>query len=420
MLGEKLRSLQHSRATLTEIERALNDKSKKIGELALLTLASILQHPDFPEDILERFRQVSYSKKVFGLSYPLLIRKREWTKASQYYANYLYCNGKYYCLSSAWFESHRARLVAWVRKHKIDINERRDEWILGSTISLSPHSRPSKQAWVFDFGKVYRKSHHLCMIELRIPKKLVEFLARQDMECIFQGMQEEKILLFRIDALTLDKEFWRDVKYYTKNQFDNRWRFYINVDNGDLYSRFGSLRMKFGRCSRQEANARLRVSSAFETLYEGNTQSAQPVAPVSASRAESLLAQQASSQGDKKTQKNKDKDIYRDLFGKSQQSKQQRSPLNIQFSNNEERQYIKIQDTDVSNKERLCRFVAKGSNTVWEISSKKLIIGLKAKRVSPIVFTGEGIFWTFYLDGQTGKIYKLLSDRNAILQLAGG
>ena len=421
MIGEKLRSLQHCRASLAEIERALQDSSKKIGELALLTLGSILQHPDFPEEVLESFRKASYSRRVFGLSYPLLIRKREWTKASQYYANYLCCRGKYYCLSSAWFEFHRARLIRWVRKHKIDIDERRSEWQMANAFSRLAQASTTQQAWLFDFGRACRKTPQTCLIEMRIPKKLIEVLATQNRKCIFQGTLDNQILLFRIDALTLDREFWRDMSYYTNNKLDNRWRFYLNVLNGNLYSRFGSQRIKFGHCSRREVNTRLCVSKVYETYYKGENQTARPVGPVCASRAEKLLKIQANSPKNqtKESQNNKKNrvNVLHAFFEQKKQSNLQTKPLKIQITNNDERQYIKILDVDVSNRERMCRFVTKASNTVWEISSKLLVDGLKAKRIAPIIFFNEGTFWTFYIDGQTGKIYKLPSDTNAIMQL---
>lgn len=65
MKYEKVRSLQHTRAPLREIEQALVNQEIKVRELALLALSSILQHPDFPEDVLESFRRISYSRKVF-------------------------------------------------------------------------------------------------------------------------------------------------------------------------------------------------------------------------------------------------------------------------------------------------------------------------------------------------------------------
>lgn len=416
MKGEKLRSLQHSRASLSEIEHALSDKSMKVGELALLTLASILQHPDFPEEVLESFRKTAYSRKVFGLSQPLLIRKRDWSKGAQYYANYLYCNGKYYCLSSAWFETHRAKLVAWVRRHKIDLDERRKDWQLKGVASLTPRSRNAQQTWVFDFGAACKKSPQTCIKEMSIPKKLIEMLARQNRKCIFQGTLDDKILLFTIDALTLDREFWRDVNYYTSNKLDNRWRYYLNVCNGELYSRFGRMRMTFGRCSKQEVSTRLGVSSFCKAPYKGESQEAQPVGPVCPSRAERLLKCQAAAKNGKKKKSNAKKKNKATPPPKKNEGIS--PPLKIQLSpHSTERQYIKIYEAEVAKKERVCLFTDESGHAAWEISAKELISGLKNKRMEPIPFANEGECWAFYLDGQTGEVYKFPTGGSVVMNL---
>jgi len=98
--------------------------------------------------------------------------------------------------------------------------------------------------------------------------------------------------------------------------------------------------------------------------------------------------------------------------------KRQTVPLKIHITvSDSERQYVKIQDSAILNKKSLCRFVNEASHTTWEIASKALIAELKEKRIDPIVFMNEGRFWTFYLDAQTGKVYKSPSDNRAILQL---
>lgn len=285
MKYEKVRSLQHTRGPLREIEHALVNPEIKVRELALLALSSILQHPDFPEDVLESFRRISYSRKVFGLSYPLLIRKREWSRTMPYYANYLRCKRKYYCLCSAWSELHREQLVAWVTKHKIDIDESRTMWQLDRAPRVNPEST--------------------------------------------------------------------------------------------------------GRQTRQ--------NSAPHTKYAGRAQQTEQLG--------------SSSYKGKKVQ-----DIaIHELMPKR---KRQTVPLKIQITvSDSERQYVKIQDSAILNKKSLCRFVNEAAHTTWEIASKALIAELKEKRIDPIVFMNEGRFWTFYLDAQTGKVYKSPSDNRAILQL---
>ena len=84
-MKEKLHSLQHCRAPLKEIEQALKDRKMTTGQLAFLALSSILQHPDFPESLIEKFQTYKFSNQVFGVCYPLLIRRRDWTKSAQYY-----------------------------------------------------------------------------------------------------------------------------------------------------------------------------------------------------------------------------------------------------------------------------------------------------------------------------------------------
>ncbi len=285
MKYEKVRSLQHTRASLREIEHALLNPEIKVGELALLALSSILQHPDFPEDELESFRRISYSRKVFGLSYPLLIRKREWSKTLPYYANYLCCKRKYYCLCSAWTERHRTRLMNWVIKHRIDIDEHRTTWQLDRAPRVSTESS--------------------------------------------------------------------------------------------------------GRHTRQ--------NSAPHTKYAGRAQQTEQLGSSSykGKKVQNIAMQALMPKRKKKT-----------------------VPLKIQITvSGSERQYVKIQDSASLNKKGVCRFVNEASQTTWEIASKTLIAELKAKRIGPIVFTNEGTFWTFYFDGQTGKVYKLPSDSREILQL---
>ena len=270
-MSDNLRSLQYTRAPLKEIEQALEKPDIKVGELALLALGSILQHPDFPQEYLEKFRGKEYSKKVFGLSYPLLIRRRDWKKAAgQYYTDNLLCGDEYYWLTSAWAEAHRIRLTAWIARHKIDRDARRGDWKLDELPAIAATKSTGaltkaffagrtspKETWVMNLGKVKQKSMHVRR-SVRLPKRLLEMLAKQGRLCVFQLRVAGVLKLFTIEATDLDKSFWRDYECYHSDVNVDNWYFELHPVSGKLYNSVGS-RFCFAVC---------RVGSARNPLPE--------------------------------------------------------------------------------------------------------------------------------------------------------
>lgn len=96
----------------------------KIGKLAQTVLRKLLQSEAVSEGEIEQMQTVSYSKTVFDLQYPLLVRQDGEYERVRYYKNPIRIRGVNYMLCSQWFEAStnndRPYLMRWIREHQTE------------------------------------------------------------------------------------------------------------------------------------------------------------------------------------------------------------------------------------------------------------------------------------------------------------
>ena len=78
----------------------------------------------------------------------------------------------------------------------------------------------------------------------------------------------------------------------------------------------------------------------------------------------------------------------------------------------ETREYVRIPVDKVKS-----TIVFIGPNKTWEVNAGNLTKSLDNKRKSPITFSNEGEFWTFYFDDQNGALYNSIKDEAPFLEL---
>lgn len=78
----------------------------------------------------------------------------------------------------------------------------------------------------------------------------------------------------------------------------------------------------------------------------------------------------------------------------------------------ETREYVRIPVNIVKS-----TIVFIGPNKTWEVNAGDLTKSLGNKRKSPITFSNEGEFWTFYFDDQNGALYNSIKDEAPFLEL---
>lgn len=94
----------------------------KIGKLANTVLRGILQAGRIPSDELNLMQDKEYSKRVFDLQYPALVKAGDEYESSRYYSNPVVVQGERYYLCSQWFETpannDRPYLEKWIAQHQ--------------------------------------------------------------------------------------------------------------------------------------------------------------------------------------------------------------------------------------------------------------------------------------------------------------
>ena len=94
----------------------------KIGKLAQTVLKNMLESGAASEAEVEQMMTVSYSKTVFDIQYPLLVRQDSDYDRVRYYTKPLRIRGVNYMLCSQWFatpaNNDRPYLMRWIREHQ--------------------------------------------------------------------------------------------------------------------------------------------------------------------------------------------------------------------------------------------------------------------------------------------------------------
>lgn len=97
-------------------------KEFKIGKLAQVVLARMLEEGKATAEEVREMQAADYSKHHFGLNYPLLVQIGEPHDAVRYYTKTLNIYGVSYKMCSQWFEiptnNDRPYLLSWIEEHK--------------------------------------------------------------------------------------------------------------------------------------------------------------------------------------------------------------------------------------------------------------------------------------------------------------
>nr|HPM35213.1 hypothetical protein [Spirochaetota bacterium] len=105
------------------IREADNDEytEMKIGAIARTVLSNILAEGKIRNEHLQLLQDKDYSKKEFGLSWPVLIMAddNESKSPDRYYAQIIDINDKKYYLCSEWYdERSREKLIKWINDYQ--------------------------------------------------------------------------------------------------------------------------------------------------------------------------------------------------------------------------------------------------------------------------------------------------------------
>ena len=94
----------------------------KIGKLANTVLRRILQDGSVPDDELQLLQDKEYSKRVFDLQYPVLVKDGTDYESVRYYSTPIEIDKERYYLCSQWFETpannDRPYLEKWISQHQ--------------------------------------------------------------------------------------------------------------------------------------------------------------------------------------------------------------------------------------------------------------------------------------------------------------
>ncbi|MGI6746614.1 MAG: hypothetical protein ACOX45_10940 [Acutalibacteraceae bacterium] len=94
----------------------------KIGKLAQIVLRRMLEDGAASEDEINLMQTAEYSKQIFDIQFPLLVKANGEFDPVRYYAKPLTIRGVPYYLCSQWFEStannDRPHLLSWIEGHK--------------------------------------------------------------------------------------------------------------------------------------------------------------------------------------------------------------------------------------------------------------------------------------------------------------
>ncbi|MCL1800611.1 MAG: type I restriction enzyme HsdR N-terminal domain-containing protein [Promicromonosporaceae bacterium] len=90
--------------------------SEKVGELANRTLRRILASGRVDDNEITRLQMKDYSKEVFNINWPLLVRSTSEFDRARYYKVPLIINGVDFRMCSQWFAKDKAFLLKWISK----------------------------------------------------------------------------------------------------------------------------------------------------------------------------------------------------------------------------------------------------------------------------------------------------------------
>ena len=109
-------SLEGSHSLSREFYREL-----KIGKLVQMVLKPLIINKATEQEI-KKMQQVEYSKKTFGIQYPLLLKTKQPIAERHYYKDLFDINGETYRLCCEWYETgannDRPFVEQWIKEHE--------------------------------------------------------------------------------------------------------------------------------------------------------------------------------------------------------------------------------------------------------------------------------------------------------------
>lgn len=396
----------------------------KIGRLALLSLGCILQQRDFPPEELERLRDPHYSKSLFGLSYALLIRRREWSKDRPYYAEYLDCNGKYYCLCSSWTERQRKKLEAWVAGKIPEIKQiRRARTQEGDEDKAADHTtelqkrytfllRNRKESWVINVEGAESKAS-LKNIHVTIDKIVVEKLARERKMCCFQQKVGSVYRLYYARVTDFEKLCWSREGLFTESKNDEKWHFCLNPKKCNLYNGIGRPTLWVCYCDKEAITQPLKESVLGNMRQYGWVNyTPKPVSVVKPAFTE------------KEKVRVRIRRRRKSLNQEDKAQKQKKTPsasaadyvISLQDAGTS-RAVVKIPISKCLNKRNRRFLFCFGGETTYYVTMGELLQNLNAKHIYPIKYTHEPCeCWYFFADS-SGLLYKNSMEKKPFFKL---
>jgi len=114
--------IKESKSIVDSTQSEAASEEIKIGQLARSTFNRLLSGEKLTREMLENLQDAAYSKKTFGIPYPILKRidpnkpadkQGLDNKGRARYWSHEFDNGRY-LVCSQWYEKHRASLIKWI------------------------------------------------------------------------------------------------------------------------------------------------------------------------------------------------------------------------------------------------------------------------------------------------------------------
>ena len=90
----------------------------KVGVIARTVLRDVLENGMLSQQEIDDLQTGDYSKKTFGISFPLLVNESTAYDKTRYYASPVIIKNKKYLICSQWYEDRRQLLLDWIDLHK--------------------------------------------------------------------------------------------------------------------------------------------------------------------------------------------------------------------------------------------------------------------------------------------------------------
>jgi hypothetical protein len=116
--GERTAKRRTANAESSRVISADSLSELKIGKIAQTLLRKTLESGKIQDDEIRQMLTKDYSKRIFGIDFPLLVLANEDCDSVRYYSKPLTIQGVSYRLCSQWFEvaanNDRPFLIAWL------------------------------------------------------------------------------------------------------------------------------------------------------------------------------------------------------------------------------------------------------------------------------------------------------------------